>query len=189
MIVNKFTAGAAIVFVMLAAVVNAEDARFQSRDAGSYLLEETLIDANGDGKTADLVLMGGLSDQLGQTTTQSVLEWSTDLVQGRCSTGNPGFQATLVGGNAVTHTPNGDLLLIWFDKGTRCVDSVTNTANISLDGTIIGGTGQFFDAIGTAHVNGIVIPEVIVEESGATVFGSMDTETTGTLTRNRYTKS
>lgn len=186
---NRFTVGAAIVFVMAAITAKAEEARFQSRDAGSYLHEETLIDANGDGKTADLVLMGGLSDQLGQTTTQSVLEWSSDSVQGTCPTGNPGFQGELVGGNAVTHTLNGDLLLIWFDKGTRCIDSVTNTANISLDGTVVGGTGEFFDAVGTAHVNGIMIPEIIVEEAGAIVFGSMDTETTGTITRSRYTKS
>jgi len=163
------------------AIGRTEDELFQSRDYGSYMPEETLIDTDEDGKTADLALTSGASSQLGQTTTQSVLEWSSDFVQGTCPNGNPGFQGRFVSGSAVIHTAKGDRLLIHFDRGTTCIGSTTNAASISLEGTIIGGTGRFIDAKGTVQVNGIAILEVVSNESGVILFDSMDSQTTGTI--------
>ena len=124
------------------------------------------MDADGDGKVADLVLASGTSRQLGSTTTHSVLEWSGDSVLSRCPNGNPGFQSQFVAGSAVIHTEHGDLLLIRFDKGTTCIDSATNTAGIKLAGTVVGGTGRFANAKGTVEIHGIAIPEVAFDESG-----------------------
>lgn len=181
MIRYTVTIGLALILVMAATAGHAQEMLFHSREVGSYLPEETLIDANRDGKRADLLLLAGISDQLGQTTTHGVLEWPSDLIQGTCLNGKVGLEGRLVRGSAVTYVANGDLLLIWFDKGTSCFDDATHVTNITLEGSVVGGTGRFFDAIGTVEVTGITVPEGMPEGPGLSGFGSIDAEMTARI--------
>jgi hypothetical protein len=185
MLLQKLVGSLSLALVMSVGTGGAEETSFRSRDTGSYIQEETLIDANGDGKTADLVLMAGQSEQFGQTTTQSVLEWSSRFTQAICPNGKPGLREDLVGGNALTHLADGDLLLIRFDQGTRCVDPTTQAANVSLEGTIVGGAGRLAKAMGNAEAVSITIPELVIDESGVFLSGSIDSEMTGRITTRR----
>jgi hypothetical protein len=182
MLLQKLVGSLGLVLVMNVNVGRAEEASFRFRDTGNYIQEETLIDANGDGKTADLALMAGQSEQLGQTTTHSVLEWSSLVTQATCPNGKPGLRENLVGGNALTYLTDGDLLLIRFKQGSRCVDPATHAANVTLTGTIIGGTGQFAEAIGNIEVVSMTIPEIVIDEAGVFLSGSIDSEMTGRIT-------
>jgi hypothetical protein len=181
---------AVIIFASATTDAKTADESFLSRDSGTYLLGETLIDANHDGKNADLMLIDGSSEQLGKTSTQGVLEWSSNLTEKDCPNGNSGLQGQLVNGNAVIHTTNGDFLLVRFDKGISCTDSTTHTANINLEGKVIGGTGQFADASGALNVTSIAIPQIIVDEDNAILVGNIDAEMRGTIKtspRSRHT--
>jgi hypothetical protein len=182
---NKVIVGIAILFAMAATNGGAEEKVFQSRDYGSSLPGETQVDTNGDGRTADLMLVSGTSSELGYTTTQSVLEWSSDPSWTTCPNGNPGLQGQLVSGNAAIHAARGDVLLIRFDRGLFCLDSATNAANINLTGTVVGGIGRFANAKGTVEINGIAIPEILLEKSGPILFSNIDTKTKGVISTPR----
>lgn len=173
--------GLTIVFVMALANSRADAKNFQSRDTGTCVPESTQIDANRDGKMADLVLVSGTSEQFGGTTTQSTLEWPRVLSSTTCPNGNLGFQGQLVKGNAVMHAENGDALLITFQGGRICTDFVTNTASVELDGAVTGGTGEFADATGSVRSNGILVGEPTPDQTGIMLLGDIDFQTSGTI--------
>jgi hypothetical protein len=175
-----------IVLGIAAANPGADAANFRSRDAGAYVSEGAPIDADRDGKMADLVLVSGSGEQLGGTTTQGVLEWPRMLTWTICPNGNLGFQGRLVKGNAIMHAENGDALLIRFQVGTICTDFVTNTASVELDGAVVGGTGEFANVTGSVRSNGIMVGEPTPDHTGMVLLGGVDFQTSGTISaKNR----
>lgn len=159
----------------------ADTSNFHSRDSGTYMPEGSPIDSDRDGKMADLVVVSGSSEQLGGTTTQSVLEWPRMLTSTICPNGNLGFQGRLVKGSAIMHVESGDALLITFQGGTICTDFVTSTASVELAGAVVGGTGKFADAIGSVRSNGILIGEPTPDHSGIVLLGDVDFQTSGMI--------
>ncbi len=155
---------------------------FRSQDSGSFLAGGAPIDTNGDGRTADLVLTSGMSEPLGATTTQSVLEWAIVFGDVICPQGDLGNAGRLVVGAFVTRAESGDLLRGRFHSGLMCFDSASNTTSFELVGTILGGTGQFTDARGTVHVKGSTAPVLSVGADPANQqFGSVVLQTEGTI--------
>ena len=171
-----------LVLITAVALGSAEAQPFRSKDSGSYVSEGTRINTNADGRTADLVLTSGKGSHLGETTTQTVVEWPIVFGPDTCPNGNGGFKGSLVSGGFVTRAANGDLLFGTFSSGTNCFDVTTNTASFSLSGVFTGGTGKFAGASypgGSITVNGTAIP--VLSDSTGHQFGSVVSRTEGTL--------
>jgi hypothetical protein len=127
---------------------------FIIEESGSFIAQGTPINTDSDPRTADLVITNGKGQGFGQTNTQSVIEWETFGTPAECA-GNPG--SLLASGSSVIRTVKG-LVFAAFDQGTNCFDSNTNTAAITLDGEITGGTGFYEGASGKISVTGTVHP-------------------------------
>ena len=176
--------GLSMVLLMAVALGSAEakEAKpFHSEDSGSYVSGGTPIDTGGDGRTADLVLTSGKGSHLGETTTQSVVEWGPfDYNPSGCLDGKP-FHAQLAGGGFVIRAANGDLLFGTFSTGTNCADFPTTSGIFSLTGTFTGGTGKFAGASGgSLTVTGTAVP-VVGPDSLGHQFGSVVSRTEGIL--------
>lgn len=185
----------ALVLIMTVALGSAGAATpFTSRASGSYVSPGTMIDTNGDGKTADLVFLSGdlvSSGQgkgsLGAATMQAVLEWSATFTWT-----DPCFNGTLVSGTFVIRMANGDLVYgVFTPGGTNCYDPSANSASISLTGVFTGGTGRFKSALypgGSIAVTATAQPLVgdesisnFPEGKFGNQFGAVEATFTGTL--------
>ena len=179
---KRLAVGLGMVLIMAVAVGSAEAKPFHSEESGSYVSEGTQIDTDGKDRTADLVLTSGKGSHLGETTTQTVVEWPIVFGPDTCPNGNGGFKGSLVSGGFVTRAANGDLLFGTFSSGTNCFDFITNSAGFSLSGVFTGGTGKFAGASypgGSITVNGTAIP--VLSDSTGHQFGSVVSRTEGTL--------
>lgn len=177
--------GLSMVLLMAVALGSAEakEAKpFHSEDSGSYVSGGTPIDTGGDGRTADLVLTSGKGSHLGETTTQSAVEWGDFIPAppGGCPAGKP-YLAHLVTGGFVIRRENGDLLWGTLSSGTNCADFPTTSGIFSLTGTFTGGTGKFAGASGgSLTVTGTAVP-VVGPDSLGHQFGSVVSRTEGIL--------
>jgi len=177
---KRLAVGLGMVLIMAVALGSAEAMPFQSEESGSYVSEGTRIDTDGVLRTADLVLTSGRGSHLGETTTQSVVEWgSFEFNPSGCPEGKP-YQALLVTGGFVIRRENGDLLTGTFSSGTNCADFPTTSGIFSLTGIFTGGTGKFAGASGgSLTVIGTAVP--LITDSGGHQFGSVVSRTEGTL--------
>ena len=148
--------------------------QFSSQLSGTYVSTE--IDTNADGKKAVFTVLEG-AGSLGSITAQGVGEWSNLLAPVTCPVGST--EATLVSGNWVLRTSNGDLIYTDFSSGTGCTNLSTGTATGSTEGSIIGGTGQFLNATGSVQASGTGTP--LVSDPEGDSFGSLITTLTGTI--------
>jgi hypothetical protein len=140
----------------------------------------TPIDTNGDGITANLVLLSGTSNVLGDFTTQTVVEFSTSL-PATCPNGNAGFAASLVSGGNVTRTEKGDLLFATFTSGTSCFDPITQSSSQSMSGSYTGGTGKFAGKDGGTIVINAISRGLVSGVPPEIEFGGVVSHTEGTL--------
>ena len=168
-----------VVLVMAFSIPAQAGHPFFIEQSGSFVSQGTPIDTNSDGRTADLVITHGKGQGFAQTSAQSVIEWGA--FGPSCDTG--GIGSELVSGSSVIRTVKG-LLFVVFNTGTNCFDSGTNTAVISLEGTVTGGTGYYEGEAGTLNITGTVYP-VLFTGSDAR-FGGVDLR--GEVTWNSHKK-
>jgi hypothetical protein len=142
-------------------------------ESGSFISQGTPIKTDSNPRTADLVITNGKGQGFGQTNTQSVIEWGA--FDQTCDTGGPG--SSLVSGSSVIRTVKG-LVFVKFTSGTNCVNLSSDvppkilSADITLEGEVIGGTRFYEGASGTVSVTGTVFP-VLVTNSDAQ-FGGVE---------------
>lgn len=146
--------------------------------SGSVLISGTSIDTDEDGVKASLGLFKGKST-LGTVTIEPITEFSPvpKVSTTICNSGL--LQFDLVMGRVVTRIESsGDLVFSRFTSGTSCVDPATGTVSVSLEGSIMGGTGRFDGATGSVEVNGTVTTLVSDPAPALHGFGAVTGEAT-----------
>jgi hypothetical protein len=141
---------------------------FIIEESGSFIAQGTPINTPPNPRTADLVITHGKGQGFAQTSTQSVIEWGP--FDQTCNT--DGIGSNLVSGSSVIRTVKG-LVFAEFDIGTNCFDQSTNTAAISLEGRVTGGTGFYEGASGDIEVTGTVYPVPVIP-GPAVQFGGVE---------------
>ena len=178
---KRLGVGLGMVFILAVVFETAEAKSFKSEESGSYVTQGTPIDTDGDGRTANLVLLSGKDHVLGDITTQTVVEWSRFL-PATCPNGNAGFVASLVSGGFVTRTAKGDLLFGTFlTGGTNCFDPITNSSSQSMSGSFTGGTGKFAGRVGGTLVINSTSRGLVSGVPPEIEFGSVVSHTEGNM--------
>lgn len=184
---KKLAVGLAIVLGIVLAVGKTEarhrqrrgEHRFTETLSGSTLQNGTLIDTDGDGRTANFTIWSGENNLLGPITYHSVSEYiSVDFCT--CPNGNDGFCSELIMGSWVRNVErSGDLLYGDLSSGTACFDFTTGLASLSAKGTITGGTGRLEGATGIIETSATVIR--LIRDSEGHGFAAGTARSTGTI--------
>ena len=156
--------------------IEARQLKVDSSFSGSFV--NTDIDVNEDGQKAGLGMLNAKGFLGADGTIQGVLEY-VFAGETTCPNGNVGFAFTMVTKDAADNdvvwrvvrrvASTGDLLIGQYTTASLCFDPLTTIQFFTVETEIIGGTGRFEDASGTARCEGTAI--TLVGDGAATFFG------------------
>ena len=164
-------------FSLSVAIASVEEIPFTVHPTGSFIAqrdEDTIkaqIFQEGDNPIFGRLTYHGVGIFSSSPTPTSVT----------CPNGNLGSGWPFLAGGIVVRTENGDLIRARFDSGTSCFDPATDVIFLTLDGIIIGGTGEFSGARGSLTTKAKA-KLVIGGLSEGHTFGSIIATGKGTIT-------
>jgi len=145
--------------------------------SGTFVPAPPSTDTIDDGRPASLRTYQGVSG-FGNTNLTILDEFAQPIPPANCPLNNLEFD--LVQGSFVIRVDNGDLLLGTIESGFSCFDPIARLSEITEEGTITEGTGQFSGVTGSVEI----ITNSIFQNTTATdgyASGGSTGQFTGTL--------
>lgn len=119
---------------------------FSATYSGSFITASVNTDTNEDGRPSSYRTYEGESN-LGLITLTIIDEFAQPIPPVNCPENNLEFD--LVRGSFVLRLEGGDLLLGEINSGFSCFDAAAGLSEITEEGQITNGTGEFVDAGGS----------------------------------------